>query len=138
MAEEGKYAQKHRKLLPSKIMFLPEGEKIPVERQNPATEYESYGHWKVAADLSGHQGFFPVPTAKRPDLVVWCEEKKEVHLMELTVPHEDNISAAHERKEKRYEALVEECEEAGQGGKPCSLQLKLVVEALLVKVQRGG
>ena len=33
--------------------------------------------------------------------------------MELTVPHEDNISAAHERKEKRYEALVEECEEAG-------------------------
>ena len=36
-----------------------------------------------------------------------------MHLVELTVPHEDNISAAHERKERRYEELVEECEEAG-------------------------
>ena len=33
MAEEGKYAQKRRKSLPSKIMFVPEGEKIPVEKQ---------------------------------------------------------------------------------------------------------
>ena len=33
MTKEGKYAQKHRKLLPSKIMFVPEGGKIPVETQ---------------------------------------------------------------------------------------------------------
>ena len=114
MAEDGKYAQKHKKSLPSKIMFVPEGGKIPVGKQkSPPAELESNGQWKVAADLSGYQGLFPIPTSKKPDLVVWCEEKQEVHLMELTVPHEDNISAAHERKEKRYEALVEECEEAG-------------------------
>ena len=33
--------------------------------------------------------------------------------MELTVPHEDNISSAHERKENRYEAVVGEYEEEG-------------------------
>ena len=49
---------------------------------------------------------------KKPDLVIGSEEEKEVHLVELTVPHEDIISA-HERKENRYEALVGECEEAG-------------------------
>ena len=114
MAEDGKYAQKHKKSLPSKIVFVPEGGKIPVGKQKSSpAELESNGQWKVAADLSGYQGLFPIPTSKKPDLVVWCEEKQEVHLMELTVPHEDNISAAHERKEKRYEALVEECEEAG-------------------------
>ena len=36
-----------------------------------------------------------------------------MHIVELTVPHEDNVAAAHERKEKRYEKLVDECEEAG-------------------------
>ena len=33
--------------------------------------------------------------------------------MELTVPHEYNISSAHERKDNRYKALVGECEEVG-------------------------
>ena len=43
MAEEGKYAQKHRKLLPSE-MFVPEGGKIPVEKQKISlAESESYG-----------------------------------------------------------------------------------------------
>ena len=69
--------------------------------------------WEVAADLKGYERFFPIPTTKKPDLVIWSEELKEVHLVELTVPHEDNISSAHERKENRYEALVGECEEAG-------------------------
>ena len=45
--------------------------------------------------------------------MILSEEEKEVHLVELTVPHEDNISSAHERKENRYDALVGECEEAG-------------------------
>ena len=44
--------------------------------------------------------------------MIWSEEEKEVLLVELTVPHEDNISSAHERKENRYEALEGECEEA--------------------------
>ena len=69
--------------------------------------------WEEAADLKGCDRFFHIPTTKKPDLVIWSEEEKEVHLVELTVPHEDNISSAHERKENRYEVLVGECEEAG-------------------------
>ena len=39
--------------------------------------------------------------------------EKIVYLVELTVPHEDNIDAAKDRKDERYEDLVKECEEAG-------------------------
>ena len=46
-------------------------------------------------------------------MVVWSEAEREIHLIELTVPHEDNVNDAHERKDRRYERLVEECEEAG-------------------------
>ena len=92
MVEEGKYARKPRKSLPSKIQFVPEGGKIHVEKQETtAMELESNGQWKVSADLKGYHGFFPIPTTKKPDLVVWSEELHEVHLIELTVPHEDNI-----------------------------------------------
>ena len=49
----------------------------------------------------------------KPDIVVWCTERKVVYLVELTVPHEDNIEAASIRKNDRYEPLIEECEEAG-------------------------
>lgn len=52
MAEEDKYVQKCRKSLSGKIMFVPEGGKIPVEKQKSSlAEFESHGQWKVAADL---------------------------------------------------------------------------------------
>ena len=71
------------------------------------------GSWEVAADLTGSERFFPIPTPKKPDIVVWSAERKIVYLVELTVPHEDNIEAAHIRKDDRYEKLLKECEEAG-------------------------
>ena len=46
-------------------------------------------------------------------MVVWSPGRKIVYLVELTVPHEDNIDAAKDRKDERYEDLVKECEEAG-------------------------
>ena len=67
----------------------------------------------MAADLPGCDALFPIPTTRRPDLVVWHEEEKMVHLVELTVPHEDNLQDAHHRKLSRYKELVEECEEIG-------------------------
>ena len=45
--------------------------------------------------------------------MLWHEEEKLVHLVELTVPHEDNLQDAHHRKLSRYKELVEECEEMG-------------------------
>ena len=49
-------------------------------------------------------------------MVIWIKDLKEVHLVELTVPHEDNICAAHERKEDRYAELIKSCEEKGCRG----------------------
>ena len=63
------------------------------------------------ADLEGCRRQLPVQTNERPDLVLWCEKEKEIHLVELTVPHEDNIAEAHERKKKKYEGLLKRCEE---------------------------
>ena len=111
--EEGKYAPKPQKHGLDKIKFVPQGGKVPVRKKaNEATESQSGAKWEVAADLKGCERFFPIPTTKKPDLVIWNKEEKEVHLVELTVPHEDNIDSAHERK-NRNEAVVEECEEAG-------------------------
>lgn len=111
---EGMYAPKLQRPGQSKIEFVPQGGKVPDRKKaNESSVRPSLGRWEVAADLQGSERFFPIPTTKKPDLVIWCEEEKEVHIVELTVPYEDNISSAHERKEKRYEALVEDCVEAG-------------------------
>ena len=112
--KEGKYAPKPQKHGLTKIEFVPQGDKVPDRKKTDETMVRQSGvKWEVAADLKGCERFFPIPTTKKPDLVIWNEEEKEVHLVELTVPHEDNISSAYERKDSRYEALVGECEEAG-------------------------
>ena len=111
--EERKYAPRSQKHGPRKILFVPQGGKVPDREESEPTEDLSGGRWEVAADLKGCERFFPIPTAKKPDLVIWCKEEKEVHVVELTVPHEDNMRDANDRKEKRYETLIDECWEAG-------------------------
>ena len=111
---EGKYAPEPLKQGLVKIEFVPQGGKVPDRKKaNKTRVSQSDVKWEIAADLKGCQRFFPIPTTKKPDLVIWNELEKEVHLVELTVPHEDNISSMHGRKDNRYEALVGECEEAG-------------------------
>ena len=71
--------------------------------------------WQVAADLDG-KGGFPreiLMTTFRPDIVVWSEVAKEVIIGELTVPWEDNIDEAHERKLAKYADLRAECNDKG-------------------------
>ena len=100
--EEEKYAPKPLKQGLGKIEFVPQVGKVPDRKKADKTMVgQSTVTWEVAADLKGCERFFPIPTTKKPDLVIWSEEEKEVHLVELTVAHEDNISAAHERKENR-------------------------------------
>ena len=97
-----------------RISFVRSGQ-VSFYKQNHSTTNDTSwdGNWEIAADLAECQRFFPIPTPKKPDIVVWCLERKIVHLVELTVPHEDNIEAANIRKNDRYDKLIEECEEAG-------------------------
>ena len=57
---------------------------------------------EVFADLDGYRKPFPIPTVKKPDIVIWCMENKTVQLAELTVPHEENIEMAKDRKDEQY------------------------------------
>ena len=59
------------------------------------------GKWKIATDLDELLVFPIVATSKRPDIVIWNEERKIVHLLELTVPWESNLELAEERKRAR-------------------------------------
>ena len=48
-------------------------------------------------------------TTLRPDLILWSTETRQVLLIELIVPWEENIDVACERKLEKYQELVEQC-----------------------------
>ncbi|KAK0150710.1 hypothetical protein N1851_004671 [Merluccius polli] len=59
---------------------------------------------------------FPVEittTSLRPDIVAWSTKAKAVLLIELTIPAEEGIEAAYERKKAKYSELAAECRIAG-------------------------
>ncbi|KAJ8402646.1 hypothetical protein AAFF_G00367290 [Aldrovandia affinis] len=52
-------------------------------------------------------------TTLRPDIVVWSTTAKTVLLIKRTVPWEEGVEAAYERKRQKYSNLAAECMEAG-------------------------
>ena len=52
-------------------------------------------------------------TRERPDIVVYSRALKTFILIELTVPHEDNIQEQHEYKIAKYESLRKLLSEMG-------------------------
>lgn len=64
--------------------------------------------WEVSFDLDSLLIFPPeiFPTGKRPDIVVLSRSLHIVILIELTVPAEEGIEAAHVRKLARYLTLI--------------------------------
>ena len=70
--------------------------------------------WTFLYDLEG-QLQFPIEaavTSLRPDVVLFSRSSKTIVLLELTVPLEDNVHLAHDRKTSKYSALVTACEDA--------------------------
>lgn len=71
--------------------------------------------WDMRVDQD-RQLCFPTEittTSLRPDIVVWSTKAKSVNLIKLTVPMEEGIEAAFERKKDKYSELATECREAG-------------------------
>ena len=101
----------------ARLDFLKEGEApTPHTRRPPGQKLLGGARdWKVVADLKEALQFphHIVQTRERPDIVVWSDTAKRVLLVELTVPWEENMLEAYERKKTKYETLRSECEEKG-------------------------
>lgn len=88
----------------------------------------------MLADL--RQVVFPreiVTTTLRPDIVMWSAVERSVLLIELNIPWEEGMTAAHERKHLKYSELVVQCQEAGW--KARIYPVRLEAWALLAKWQ---
>ena len=53
------------------------------------------------------------PTTLRPDMVIFSNSNKKVIMAELTVPWEERMDEAQERKRAKYQELVEQCRSNG-------------------------
>lgn len=62
-------------------------------------------------------------TNLRPDLVLWSNSQRMVYFVELTVPWEDAVQEAFERKKLRYTELAAEAEQRGWRAKICPVEV---------------
>ena len=61
---------------------------------------------------------------------IWSQSTKTVIIGEQTIPAEENVADAHNRKATKYESLIASC--ISQGWRTTLFPLKLAVKALLV------
>jgi ribA/ribD-fused uncharacterized protein len=71
--------------------------------------------WELLTDLKTQ---LKIPeqiaiTRKRPDIVLWSQSTKQVVFIELTVPWEEGVDEAYERKLTSYNELVGDCRSNG-------------------------
>ena len=69
--------------------------------------------WRLLAGIS--ESNLKVPqciavTARRPDIVLYSECERIVYFFELTIPFEDAIEEAFERKKLKYAELKRDCQ----------------------------
>lgn len=103
--------------------FIQEGREKP---NHPPTKSEAgqltmAWDWKMLVDI-GHQLIFPpeiAATTLRPDLVLWSPSLKCVHITEFTVPWEDSVEEAYERKKLRNTELAVDAQRRGWNAKVC-------------------
>ena len=99
------------------ISFVEEGKDPKVRKATQATAklFGDYTDWELLADINKKLVFPPhiSVTSLRPDMVMWSNASQQVNLIELTVPWEDNLEEAHERKKTKYDALRDDCERNG-------------------------
>ncbi|XP_066296191.1 uncharacterized protein [Branchiostoma lanceolatum] len=101
------------------IQFARRGQKprgvAPTHGSNTGGGPLCRGVWEMSVDLDKQLHFPSVicETALRPDLVLWSVDQKSVIIVELTVPWEENLQTAYERKKLKYEELVQQYRENG-------------------------
>ena len=97
------------------IRFQKAGEKATGKVKADQGILATASDWKMTADI-GRQMKFPeevAVTASRPDIVLWSTQTKQVVMLELTVPWEERVEEANERKRLKYQDLVADCQNNG-------------------------
>lgn len=109
---------KNKSLRPANktIAFIRAGEKPAAASRNTTNGLLTTARdWELKVDL-GRQLKFPEAVAEtplRPDMVLISGAAKKVVLLELTVPWEERMEEAHERKRGKYAELLEKCRSNG-------------------------
>ncbi len=112
MAKNNSSKQQHGKRT---IAFVRAGEQSQSLPKPAAGLLTSAVDWDLRVDL-GKQLKFPdhvTTTSLRPDIVLSSVSSRQVLLLELKVPWEDRIEEANERKQSKYQELVEQCQRRG-------------------------
>nr|XP_022314167.1 uncharacterized protein LOC111118822 [Crassostrea virginica] len=97
------------------VNFVKEGETGPRAGVEGKGLLGTPTDWKMRVDLKQRMEFPSeiAVTNKRPDIVIWSAKTKQAVLLELTVPWEERIEEAYERKNLKYQELVKNCQENG-------------------------
>ena len=97
------------------ISFIRQGGKTGNIIQREWSVLKHGCEWQMRVDLKPQLKFPPeiTTTSLRPDIVLWSIPAKTVIMAELTVPWEENMEAAFERKKDKYSELAAACREAG-------------------------
>ena len=76
---------------------------------------QSARDWRLEVDLDKKLVFPPeiVTTTLRPDMVLWSKAAKLAYVVELTVPWEEGVEEAYERKKLKYSDLAAEASQNG-------------------------
>ena len=102
---------KHHKATKRAVSFIKAGEKHRACPQTTTGLLHTASDWQLHVDL-GKQLRFPqhiAVTSLRPDMIITSEASKHLIMLELTVPWEERIEEANERKRAKYQDQVEEC-----------------------------
>nr|XP_061817543.1 uncharacterized protein LOC133607102 [Nerophis lumbriciformis] len=97
------------------ISFIKAGERPRARPKTITGLLHTAPDWQLHVDL-GKQLRFPqhiVKTSLRPDMIIISEASKHLIMLELTVPWEERIEEANEKKRAKYQELVEDCRGRG-------------------------
>lgn len=95
--------------------FIKPGVEARAVRQEEWSVLKPGHEWQMRVNLNQQLKFPPeiAATSLRPDIVIWSSSAMVVVIAELTVPWEENMEAAFERKKEKYSNLAAECKDSG-------------------------
>ena len=122
--------------------YVKPGSTLKVPTHERKTILRPSREWQMSMDLGKQLVFLReiTTTTLRPDIVIWSAVERRVLIFELTIPWEEDMTAAQERKHLKYSELAAECQEAGWKAKvyPVEVGCRGFVSKAIVQLLRGA